>query len=123
MIDETPERHVTQRAAELLKVGRLVVCSERDGVLHTISVRGELDLATADVLERELVRVEATDALSIVLDLSALTFIDSTGVRLLIGAHARSRADSNRLTLLRGPSTVQRVFKLTGVLNILPFAD
>ena len=58
MIDETPERRVTQRAADLLKVGRLVVCSERDGVLHTISVQGELDLATADVLERELVRVE-----------------------------------------------------------------
>lgn len=77
--------------------------SERDSVAHTISVQGELDLANADELERELVRVEGTDVLSIVLDLSALTFIDSTGLRPLIGAHARSRADANRLTLLRGP--------------------
>jgi anti-sigma B factor antagonist len=99
------------------------VRSERDGVLHTLSVHGELDLATADELERELVRVEGTDALSIVLNLSALTFIDFTGVRLLISAQARSRADSNRLTLLRGPSSVQRVFELTGVLDILPFGD
>lgn len=123
MIDEMPERRGSQRAADLLEAGQLTVRSERDGVLHAISVQGELDLANADVLERELVRVEGTDALSIVLDLSGLTFIDSTGVRLLIGAHARSRADADRLTLLRGPRSVQRVFELTGVLDILPFAD
>lgn len=123
MIDGTPERRGSQRAADLRRVGQLTVCSERDGVLHTISVQGELDLATADVLERELVCVEDSDALSIVVDLSGLTFIDSTGVRLLVSAHARSRADSNRLTLLRGPGSVQRVFELTGILDILPFAD
>ncbi|HEX4345434.1 MAG TPA: anti-sigma factor antagonist [Solirubrobacteraceae bacterium] len=123
MIDEAPEQRGSPRAADLLKVGQLTVRSERDGLLHTIGVRGELDFATADDVERELVRVEGTDALSIVVDLSGLTFIDSTGVRLLISAHARSRADSDRLTLLRGPRLVQRVFELTGVLDLLPFAD
>jgi anti-anti-sigma factor len=101
----------------------LTVHSERDGVVHTISVRGELDVANADDVERELVRVEGTDARSIVLDLSGLTFIDSTGIRLLVSAHARSRAGSDRLTLLRGPRFVQRVLELTGILNLLPFAD
>jgi anti-anti-sigma factor len=68
--------------------------------------------------------VEASDALSIVVDLSALTFVDSTGVRLLImNAQARSRADANRLMLLRGPDGVQRVFVLCGVDGLLPFAD
>ncbi|MEA2218584.1 MAG: anti-sigma factor antagonist [Solirubrobacteraceae bacterium] len=104
-------------------VGRLTVHSERDGVLHTIRLEGELDLATAEDIERELLRVEGTDALSIMLDLSALEFIDSTGVRLLIQAEARSRADSRRLALLRGPRAVQRVFELTGILDRLPFAD
>ena len=123
MIDEAPKQLHSVRAADLLNVGQLTVRSERDGVLHTISVQGELDLANAADLERELIRVEGGDALSIVLDLSGLQFIDSTGVRLLICAHARSRADSNRLTLLRGPKPVQRVLELTGVLDILPFAD
>jgi anti-sigma B factor antagonist len=123
MVDEAPEQPHGFRAADLLKVGQLTMHSERDGVLHAISVQGELDLATANDLERELVRVEGSDALSIVLDLSGLQFIDSTGVRLLISAHARSRADSNRLTLLRGPKPVQRVLELTGILDILPFAD
>lgn len=104
-------------------VGRLKVHSERHGVLHTIRPEGELDLATAGELERELMRVEGSDALSIVLDLSALEFIDSTGVRLIIQADARSRADSHRLALLRGPRAVQRVFELTGILDRLPFAD
>jgi hypothetical protein len=44
-------------------------------------------------------------------------------VRLLLVAHARSRADSDRLVLLRGPAAVQRVFELTGILDRLPFAD
>jgi anti-sigma B factor antagonist len=123
MIEEAPEQRCGPRAADLLQVGQLTVCSERDGMLHTIRVQGELDLATADELERELIRVEGTDALSIILDLSGLQFIDSTGVRLLISAHARSRADSHRLALLRGPASVQRVFELCGIRDLLPFAD
>jgi anti-anti-sigma factor len=93
------------------------------GDLHTIGLFGELDLASAEGVQRELERVEATNAEAIVLDLSGLTFTDSTGVRLIVMADARSRADCDRLTLLRGPASVQRVFALTGLENRLPFAD
>ena len=91
--------------------------------LSQTHLKGELDVANAEHLERELRRVESSDALTIVLDLSDLQFIDSTGVRMLFLAHARSLADSNRLALLRGPKTVQRVFELTGIHDRLPFAD
>ena len=66
--------------------------------------------------------VEATDAKPIVLDLSGLDFIDSTGVQLVIMADARSRADSNRLSLLRPSHGVFRVFVICGVADRLPFA-
>jgi anti-sigma B factor antagonist len=66
-------------------------------------------------------RVEATEAL-IVVDLSRLTFMDSTGARLSIEAQARSRADRDRLLVLRGPAPVQRVFELCGVDDLVPFA-
>jgi anti-sigma B factor antagonist len=102
-------------------IGELTIRSVRDGVVHTICPAGELDLATANALRDELERVESTDAESIVLDLSGLTFMDSTGVRLLLTAHARSRADSHRLTLVRGCASVQRVLQLTGVETVLPF--
>jgi anti-anti-sigma factor len=91
--------------------------------VHVIALAGELDLATADEVEQEIVRVEATDADSIVVDLSDLRFMDSTGVRILLSADARSRADGSRLALLRGPAAVQRVFELSGISDLLPFGD
>jgi anti-sigma B factor antagonist len=111
------------RGEQLPGLGQLTISSERDGDRHTIRLLGELDLANADELQHELERAEASDAQSIVLDLSGLTFMDSTGVQLLLRAHARSRADANRLMLLRGPATVHRVLELTGVATLLPFSD
>jgi anti-anti-sigma factor len=111
------------RAELLFEQGDLTLRSERVGAVHTISVDGELDLATCDAAEQELLRVEGTDAAAIVLDLSGLTFMDSTGVRLVMAANARSRADANRLRLVRGPRAVQRVFELCGVVELLPFAE
>ncbi len=111
------------RGEQLLGLGELTISSDREGDVHTICPVGELDLANADRLQGELELVEATDAESIVLDLSGLTFMDSTGVWLLIAANARSRADANRLVLLRGPAAVQRVLELTGVETLLPFAS
>jgi anti-sigma B factor antagonist len=111
------------RARQMVKLGRLRMTSDREDEVHTISVSGELDLATVEGVQRELQRVEATDVKAIVLDLSGLTFMDSSGVRLVVRADARSRADSERLTLLRGPASVQRVFALSGFEDRLPFAD
>ncbi len=123
MTDDPALPDASPRAVEMIELGELAIRSVRDGEIHTIRLVGELDLATADAVEAELKRVESTDAGAIVLDLSGLTFMDSTGVRLLVHAHARSRADANRLTLLRGRAAVQRVMELSGVDVLLPFAD
>jgi len=123
MTDDVTEQREPSRAEMLIDLGTLSMRSEREGDVHTLRLSGELDLATAAEVERELEHVEATDAESIVLDLSELTFMDSTGVRLLVTAHARARADSNRLTLLRGGRAVQRILQLSGVEPLLPFAD
>jgi len=111
------------RAELVRKLGTLTLHSERDGDTHAITVSGELDLASAPDLEAELLAVEATDARTIMLDLVGLQFIDSTGLRLLLNAQARSRADSNRLVLLRPTDGVFRVLEIAGLANRLPFAD
>jgi anti-anti-sigma factor len=103
--------------------GQLTLQSTRAGDVHSICVSGELDLASAARLEHEIARVETGDARSIVVDLSGLLYLDSTGVRLLLGVHARLRPQSGRLMLVRGPREVQRVFELCGVADVLPFAD
>ena len=97
--------------------------SERDGDVHAIRLFGELDLATAGAVQAELERAEAGDARALVLDLSGLTFMDSSGVRVVVTAHARSRADAGRLELVRGPAAVQRVFEICGVAELLPFVE
>jgi anti-sigma B factor antagonist len=111
------------RSAEVNDFGRLSITSGRDGDVHTIALSGELDLANAPEVERQLTGAEAADATSIVLDLSGLTFIDSTGIRMIVSADARSRANSHRLTLLRGSPAVQRVFVISGIDKIVTFAD
>ena len=105
------------------RFGYLELRSERSGDGHVIALMGELDLEGADRVTQELLSAEATDVQEIVLDLSHLRFIDSTGIRLILAADARSRSDGNRLALVRGPREVQRVFELTGIADRLPFAD
>lgn len=111
------------RAAQIRSLGELTIRSQRRGDVHTIKLAGELDGAHASDVEEELKRVEATDAKAIILDLSGLAFMDSTGIRLLHAAQARSRADSNRLTMLRGPAVVQRIVNICGLDELLPFTD
>ena len=101
--------------------GSLELRSERSADEHVIALVGELDLHGAERVAQELARAEATDARRIVLDLSGLQFIDSSGVRLILAAHARSRMAGDRLALIPGPRPVQRVFELTGVTDRLPF--
>ena len=95
---------------------------EHDGRVH-VALRGELDLSTVNKVQEELRRVEAGDPPLVVLDLSALTFLDSTGLRSLIAADARGREQGRRLTLAQGPAVVRRVFEITGLEGRLDIVD
>jgi anti-sigma B factor antagonist len=109
------------RATRTSKLGSLAVRSEREGEAQIIELIGELDLDGAPRLEQALREAEASDASSIVVDLGALDFIDSTGLRLLVMAAERSAG--GRFSLLRGPKQVHRVFEITDLVDRLPFAD
>jgi anti-anti-sigma factor len=115
-----PEDTTAEQAFEL---GELSIESSRDGDVQIISLDGELDLANAELVGRELLRVEATDVRRIVLDLAGLTFLDSSGIRLLIAAAGRGDADGGRMTIRRPSKQVQRVLRIAGVLERLPVAD
>ncbi len=110
------------RAAAARKIGSLRLRSARAGDTHVVELLGELDIAGAPDLEAELRAVEATDAAAIVVDLGSLEFIDSTGIRMLLMAADRCSEDG-RLTILRGPKQVHRVFEITDLVSRLPFAD
>lgn len=117
------ERDPPTRRDRVLAAGKLTIRSERREVMHVVGLSGELDLATAPRLRAELQAVEASDAAEIVLDLADLSFIDSSGLQLIINAEARSRANGKRLALRRGQAPVHRIFELTATVDSLPFAD
>jgi anti-anti-sigma factor len=100
--------------------GKLVLQSEPDGDAHAVRLFGELDLASAGLLDEELQRVEATDVPRIVLDLKGLEFIDSTGLNLIIKSSDRTEG---RMALLRGSQRVQRTFELCALDGRLRFLD
>jgi anti-sigma B factor antagonist len=95
------------------------VASESDCV--QISLRGELEVATIDRADEALSLLEAQPSDTVVLDLSGVTFMDSTGVRFLLLADRRARQDGWRLALVPAPPEVQRIFKLTRLEEQLPF--
>jgi anti-anti-sigma factor len=95
---------------------------ERGGVVH-IGLRGELDLSSAGKLQDELKRVEAAAPPVLVLDLSKLVFLDSTGLRCLVTADERARAQGRRVVIVRGPDPVQRVFSITRLEERLEMVD
>jgi anti-anti-sigma factor len=94
----------------------------RDGV-YWLALSGELDLASVSLLQ-ETVNDLAGEAISaVVLDLSRLTFMDSTGVRATLDARVLCERRGYRFSLIPGPAQVQRLFELTGLLDILPFVQ
>lgn len=92
-----------------------------DGGCHTVRATGELDLASAPALAQELSRAIAAGAPRVVLDLTALEFIDSAGLRVVLAGMADARSRGCEMSLLPGPDRVQRVFDLTGTTARLPF--
>ncbi len=82
---------------------------------------GELDLATVDALDREVRSLLTSGFRSLVLDLRALSFLDSTGVRYILTLARAAEPDGFRLELVQGGDHVRRLFELTGTLTALPF--
>lgn len=93
----------------------------RDGTA-IVSLSGELDLASAPRLDETLVGCE-DGADTVLIDLRGLTFMDSSGLRVILAADARARSRGGRLVLVAGPPGVQRVFELTLLDTRLDFVD
>ena len=86
------------------------VTVQRDDGVATMVVSGELDLATAPLLSAAVAGHGVARLL--VLDLNAVTFIDSTGVRVLIEADHSCAGSGSRLVVLTGDGPVRRVLDL-----------
>jgi anti-sigma B factor antagonist len=95
---------------------RVVVSARREGTL--VVPRGELDLATAPDLEAVLVAQTGP----VVLDLRELSFVDASGLRVLLQAEARSRQNGKNLSFIAGRA-VRRLFEIADVPDHLTYIE
>jgi anti-sigma B factor antagonist len=91
------------------------------GSTTTVGLAGELDLAAVEQLESAVAAALAEAAETLVIDLSALTFIDSSGVHALLDANRHAHARGVRLLIIPAPDPVNAVFDLCRVDTLLPF--
>jgi len=98
--------HTTQAAAETL-----------------VSLRGELDLSAAERFRAALAEALAARPDRLVVDLQALTFMDSSGLHCLLRAAEGARHAGVELELVPAPPPVMRVVELTGLTRVLPFRE
>jgi anti-sigma B factor antagonist len=91
----------------------------------TVRAAGEIDPATAPILRDALLDAVRHDGATVLLDLAGVTFMDSTGIGVLLGTERRVTLEGGRLIICRPSGPVMRVLDVLGVtrfLNIVPSA-
>jgi anti-sigma B factor antagonist len=88
-----------------------------------LRLSGELDLMGVDPLERALAAAQGTGSSKVVVDLRGLTFIDSSGLRVLLRVHADSRNGVPSLELIPGNPVIHRVFQIASLTEKLNWID
>jgi anti-anti-sigma factor len=98
------------RGWELLKIE---LWGECDAVC--VAPVGEIDLSTVDAVDDQLQQLLGDGARNLVLDLRQVTFMDSSGLRLVLCWNERADEQGIAFTVIQGPPEIARVFELGGV--------
>jgi anti-anti-sigma factor len=96
---------------------------EANGSATTLTVRGEIDMATVDSLERARDRAVSDGLSLLVIDLREVAFVDSTGLRFLLQTNRLSQRAGWELQVRRPAKGAMKVFTVTGADRHLPFVD
>jgi anti-anti-sigma factor len=95
--------------------GELDLSTKRDGPCAVVSVGGEIDPGTAGELTEAALTAMREISPSMVLDLSGVTFMDSSGLKVLLAVNQRAQLAGGRLVLAGATRSVQRVVSITGL--------
>ena len=99
------------------------VAVQRTGAGARIVVRGDMDIASVRRLDQALEQAASDSPTDVALDLSAVGFVDSSGLKFLLRATARARSEGWSLTIMRPAETAIKALMITGVIDRLPFVD
>lgn len=96
----------------------------RDSGAVVVAIAGELDCATAPILDERLADLLSDQGnLTIVLDLAEMTFVDSSGLSAFVTAYRHLQERGGALSLRRPNSSTRKVLEITGLNRILPVDD
>lgn len=85
-----------------------------------LRVDGEIDLYTAPLLRERLVDLLAAGVKHVVIDTSGVTFLDASGLGVLVGGLKRLRAHGGSLALVSDQDRIVRLLRLTGLSRFFP---
>ena len=97
------------------------VQSDRERVV--VRLAGELDVASASAVGAALEELLDAGFGRVVVDLSALSFLDSAGIHTLLSAQRSAEEHRCTLSVVPGPRNVHRVFELTGTDSLFAYED
>ena len=86
-----------------------------------IVLGGEVDVYASPQLKQEMTNLLNSGAVTLVVDLSAVEYLDSTGLGVLIGGLKRARERSGDLRLVCDNVRILRIFEITGLTKIFEF--
>lgn len=86
-----------------------------DAATHLVTVAGEIDLFTAGELRARLTAAIEEGRSRVIVDLSAVTFIDSSSLGVLIAAHKQCEASGGALVIVCHDRSIMSTFKTTGL--------
>ena len=93
---------------------------EHLGDAYVVTLRGEIDVYTAPPVRGELRRlIDEEGALELVIDLSAVTFLDSSALGVLVGVLRRLREAGGALRIVEPRTSASRIFALTGLDTVM----
>ena len=93
---------------------------KNEGDLTVYRLRGSLDLATSPSVRAALMQAAGEGKHDLVVDLTKLEFLDSTGLGALIGAHRRALENGGKIRLAVGEGPIARLLNITGLIRVFP---
>ncbi len=101
----------------------LTLNHRREGDKTVLEVGGEVDVYTAPKLREKLVELVGEGLYDVVVDMTTVEFLDSTGLGVLVGGLKRVRAHDGSLELVCTQERILKIFRITGLTKVFPIHD
>lgn len=101
----------------------LTLSHRREDERTVVEVGGEVDVYTAPKLREKLVELVSEGHYRIIVDMTKVEFLDSTGLGVLVGGLKRVRSHDGELALVCNSERILKIFRITGLTKVFPIHE